>query len=67
MVPIDLGADWEAQVAQLCGFDPDSVDAGSVTVALVNPNGVTTVRATVRMNVPTDQLAALTVAALPHG
>lgn len=54
---VAFGSAFDAEVAALAGvtgFDP-----GSVEIALVNPNGATTVRFTKAVNVDTPTLKAL--------
>jgi hypothetical protein len=54
---INLGPDFEAEVATLAGVD--AFDSGSLTVDFLNPTGDTTVRLTVAVNVDTPSLKAL--------
>lgn len=60
-MPIDLGPDFEANVAQLAGIP--SYDSGSLEIPFINPNGDTTVRLTVSVNVDTEQLKTYLVEA----
>jgi hypothetical protein len=54
---IELGPKFEADVAAAAGIT--GYDPGSLTIALLNPNGATTLRWTVSMNVDTATLKAL--------
>lgn len=53
---IDLGPEFEAEVAELAGVT--QYDSGSLAIAFLNPNGDTTIRLTVAINVDTDALKA---------
>jgi hypothetical protein len=55
-VPINLGDQFEADVAHLAGFT--SYDSGSLDIPFLNPDGATTVRFTVSVNVDTAALKA---------
>lgn len=59
MAGINLGAEFNAELVALAGWDPAIVDASTVEVLLLNPGGPTTVRVTATANVPTDALSAL--------
>lgn len=56
-MPINLGEQFEADVAQLAGIP--NFDPGSLDVPFFNPNGDTTVRLTVSVNVDTDSLKTI--------
>lgn len=56
-MPITLGDQFEADVAQLAGIA--SYDSGTLDVPFINPSGDTTVRLTVSVNVDTPSLKAL--------
>jgi hypothetical protein len=55
-VAVSFGPEWEAAVAELCGWNPDSVNPGSVSISLLNPGGKSTVIAQIRVDIDTDAL-----------
>jgi len=59
MAGINLGPDFERDVASLAGIDHDSIDPGTLDIALLNPGGNTTVRFKVHTDVSTPDLQAL--------
>ncbi|GAA3330627.1 hypothetical protein HP467_07315 [Curtobacterium albidum] len=60
MVGLNLGAEFNAALAALAGWDPDTIDPASVDVPFVNLSGdTTTVRATVTATIPTAALTQL--------
>jgi hypothetical protein len=56
-VSLGLGADFEAEVADLAGIT--GFDPGSLSIDFLNPTGETTVRLTVAVNVDTPSLKAI--------
>lgn len=56
-VSLGLGADFEAEVAQLAGVS--GYDPGSLEIALLNPTGDTTIRFTTAINVDTATLKTI--------
>lgn len=60
MAGLNLGNDFNAALAALAGWDPDTIDPASVDVPFVNLAGEsTTIRATVTATVPTAALKQL--------
>lgn len=59
MAGINLGADFNADLVALAGWDPTAVDPSTLGIAFVNQGGQTTVTATATSNVDTDALNAL--------
>jgi hypothetical protein len=60
---LDLGSEFEQNVCKLAGLDPLTIDPGSLTINHLNFGGPTTVRASVLVNVDTNQLAGYIQAA----
>jgi len=64
-VSITLNALVEGQIAALANLDPTSYDPGSLNIDLINPNGPTTLRYTIHVDVDTPTLVGILKAALP--
>jgi hypothetical protein len=56
---VNLGPDFEAALIALAGWNPADIDPASTDIALVNPSGKTTVRATIVAQVDTATLSVL--------
>ncbi|WIA99729.1 hypothetical protein [Curtobacterium sp. MCBA15_012] len=59
MAGLNLGADFNAALVNLAGWDQNAVDASTLSIAFLNQGGQTTIRATATANVDTDALNAL--------
>lgn len=55
-MPVNLGPDFETQVATMAGLQQGDYDDGSVQIDFLNPAGATTVKITVRYQMDTEQL-----------
>lgn len=65
MTGLTLNATVEGQIAALANIDPNSYDPGSLTIAIINPSGPTTLRYTLHVDVDSEALIDLLKAALP--
>ncbi|MFJ3029837.1 hypothetical protein ACIPEQ_13420 [Curtobacterium sp. NPDC087080] len=59
MAGLNLGADFNAALVTLAGWDQNAVDASTLSIAFLNQGGQTTIRATATANVDTDALNTL--------
>jgi hypothetical protein len=65
-MPITLGPTFDTAILTLAGIDPTTVDPGTLEVSTLNPDGYTTIRACVAVQVPTADLITHILNALPH-
>jgi hypothetical protein len=65
MTGLTLNPTVEGQIAALAGIDPAAIDPGSLTIALINPSGPTTIRYTLHFDVDTAALVGILKAAIP--
>lgn len=63
---INLGPTFDTAILTLAGIDPTTVDPGTLDIATLNPNGDTTIRACVAVQVNTAELVTILRGALPH-
>ncbi|WP_223690097.1 hypothetical protein [Leifsonia poae] len=63
-MPLPIDPQLEAAILDLAGIDPATIDPGTVDIALINPAGPTTVRATLVLSIDTDELRQRITAAL---
>lgn len=59
MVGLNLGADFNAALITLAGWDQNAVDASTLSIAFLNQGGQTTIRANATANIDTGALNAL--------
>jgi hypothetical protein len=62
---LTLNATVEGQIANLANIPAGTYDPGSLSIALINGSGPTTLRYTVHVDVDSLQLIAILKAALP--